>query len=124
VQETFSKKEQELAKLRRDYVLSVIRAGKLTAYQSDWLSNEMRQKHEAAQTMFAAALSKRLAAVRDRSAKQKRLVESEVRRLYWKFYQTKAAVGYLPHKPRSRHCHLAIGYSIHQRVFGCKYLRG
>ena len=78
VQEMFSKKEQELAKLRQDCVTHVVAAGKLTSQQADWLTNEMMQKQEAVRGIFAAALSQRLAAVTDKKAKRKCLVESEV----------------------------------------------
>jgi len=78
VQEMFSKKEQELAKLWQDCVTHVVAAGKLTSQQSDWLTNEMTQKQEAVRGIFAAALSQRLAAVTDKKAKRKCLVESEV----------------------------------------------
>jgi len=78
LQELFSTKERELAKLQQDYVLSIVSAGKLTSQQSDWLSNEMTQKREATRKVFTGALARRLTATRDRGAKQKRLVESEV----------------------------------------------
>ena len=78
MQDSFSQKERQLAVLQQEYVSSVVAVGKLTAHQSDWLVNEMTQKGEATRKIFIAALSRRLAAVRDRSANQKRLVESEV----------------------------------------------
>ena len=78
VQEMFSKKDRELAKLRQHCVAHVVAAGKLASQQSDWLTNEMTQKQEAVRGIFAAALSQRLAAVTDKKAKRKCLVESEV----------------------------------------------
>jgi len=78
----FAKKERELARLRCDCVAHIVSAGKLTAQQSDWLTNEISQKHEAVHAVFAAALSQRLSAVNNLKAKRKCLVESEVRKAY------------------------------------------
>lgn len=80
LQEMFTKKERELAKLRRDCAAHAVAAGKLTTQQSDWLANEMTQKHEAARRIFADALSQRLTAVAGKKAKRKCLVEFEVRK--------------------------------------------
>jgi len=74
----FLKKERELAKLEQDYMASIVTKGKLSSQQADWLSNEMMQKQQVARDIFTTALSKRLAAVRERKLNQKRLIESEV----------------------------------------------
>jgi len=81
LQELFSKKERDFAALLQDCVLNVAKAGKLTSQRSDWLSNELRQKQEATREIFTGALSRRLAAVNEKKAKRRRLVESEVRKL-------------------------------------------
>ena len=78
MQEWFSKKERELMKLQHEYVSSIVASGKLTSQQCDWLLNEMTQKRDAARKIFTDALTRRLTAVKEKSAKRKRLVESEV----------------------------------------------
>ena len=78
VKEVSSKKEQELTKLQRDWTAHVVVAGKLTTEQSDWLAQEISRKQETCRKILCSAVSKRLAAVTDKKAKQKRLVESEV----------------------------------------------
>ena len=70
-----------MTKLQQDYVSSIVAAGKLTSQQCDWLSNEMKQRRDAVRKIFTDALARRLAAVIEKSAKRKRLVESEVCKL-------------------------------------------
>jgi len=89
LQEMFLKKERELAKLEQDYMASIVTKGKLSSQQADWLSNEMMQKQQVARDIFTTALSKRLAAVRERKLNQKRLIESEV----WKLIRTVFVAG-------------------------------
>jgi len=77
-QDFFSKKEAELAKLQQAFASSVISAGKLTSQQSDRFTTELAQRQNSARGVITTALSRRLAAVGDRRARQKRITENEV----------------------------------------------